>query len=319
MCGIAGVYHYADPSTPVDRNLLARMTRVLEHRGPDGEGTFVDGPAGLGHRRLAIVDLTSTGRQPMTTADGGFHITYNGEFYNHASFRDRLAARGIRFRGTSDTETLLYLLSEYGPNVLADAAGIFGLGFWDARARRLILARDPLGVKQVYYHDDGRRILFASEVKALLQCTEVRREADPEAINQYLHFHTPLFERTFFKDVKQVRPGEYLEIDRSGIHRHRYATTDGFDAREESPAASIAELKDVLGRVVGEQLMSDVPVGAFFSGGIDSTAVAAFAKRSGRSVRCFGIHFTGQGVIDERPYQEAAARALGLQLDLTTV
>jgi len=319
MCGIAGVYHYADPGRPVDRDLLGRMTRVLEHRGPDGEGMFVDGPVGLGHRRLAIVDLTATGRQPMTTADSGCHISYNGEFYNHASFRERLAGHGVRFRGSSDTETLLYLLAEYGPNVLSETAGIFAFAFWDATARRLILARDPLGVKQLYYHDDGRRVVFASEVKALLQCSRVPREADPEAINEYLHFHTPLFERTFFKDVKQVRPGEYLEVDRAGIRRRQYAATDGFEPRDETPADSVAALKELLKRVVGEQLMSDVPVGAFFSGGIDSTAVAAFARQAGRSVRCFGIHFSGQGVIDERPYQEAAARALGLQLDLTTV
>src|SRR5262245_11308155 len=319
MCGIAGVYHYADQGRPVDRDLLARMTRVLEHRGPAGEGMFVDGPGGLGHRRLAIVDLTATGRQPMTTEGGGCHISYNGEFYNHAAFRERLASHGVRFRGSSDTETLLYLLVEYGPNVLAETAGIFAFAFWDATARRLILARDPLGVKQLYYHDDGRRVVFASEVKALLQCRRVPREADPEAINEYLHFHTPLFERTFFKDVRQVRPGEYLEVDRAGIRRRQYAATDGFEPRHETPADSVAALKDLLSRVVGEQLMSDVPVGAFFSGGIDSTAVAAFAKRTGRSVRCFGIHFSGQGVIDERPYQEAAARALGVQLDLTTV
>jgi asparagine synthase (glutamine-hydrolysing) len=319
MCGIAGIYHYRDRLRQVDVPTLTRMTRSIAHRGPDDEGFVFDGPLGLGNRRLAIVDLSPAGHQPMATADGMFHISYNGEVYNHSAFRPRLSGRGFRFRGTSDTETLLGLLSVYGPRILADAAGIFALAFWDRSAKRLILARDPLGVKQLYYHDDGSRIVFASEIKALLEDRDVPRELDPEGLNQYLHFHTTLFDRTFFKDIRQVQCGEYLEVDGNGIRRRRYAETDGFHPRHESATSSVADLKSLLGGVVAEQLMSDVSVGAFFSGGIDSSAVAAFAKRSGRPIRCFGIHFAHEGVIDERPYQEAAARALGLDLELTTV
>jgi asparagine synthase (glutamine-hydrolysing) len=319
MCGIAGAYHYADPNRPVDRDLLARMTRVLAHRGPDDEGMHVEGPVGLGHRRLSIVDLTSTGHQPMTAAASQCWLTYNGEFYNHAGFRRRLEGRGIRFRGTSDTETLFHVLEQFGPGALSEAAGIFSLGFWDGRHRRLILARDPVGVKQLYYHDDGKRIVFASEIKALLQCSDVPRELDPAAVNQYLHFHTPLFDRTFFKDIKQVRAGEYLEVTGSGVHHRVYWDTDGFQPRQETPERSVEQLRQLLEQVTTEQLMSDVPVGAFFSGGIDSSAIAAFAARSGRPPRLFGVHFSNQGVIDERPYQKMAARALGLELELTTV
>ena len=320
MCGIAGIFNYRDASQPADRDLLSRMTRSLAHRGPDDEAVFVDGALGLGHRRLAIVDLSPSGRQPMRTADGNFCISYNGELYNHASFRARLEARGHRFRGTSDTETLMLLLAEYGPRILADAAGIFALAFWDRAAQRLLLARDPLGVKQLYYHDNGRRIVFGSEIKAVLECADVPREIDPEGLNEYLHFHAPLFDRTFFKGIRQLRAGEFIEIDRIGVRRRIYAETDGFQPRHETDADSVDALKELLGRVVGEQMMSDVPVGSFFSGGIDSCAVAAFAKNGGRPpVRCFGVHFTDQGVIDERPYQEAAASALGLDLELTTV
>jgi asparagine synthase (glutamine-hydrolysing) len=319
VCGIAGIFQYGRLDSTPDRDVLLRMTRTLSHRGPDDEGLFVDGPIGFGHRRLSIVDLSASGHQPMESIPTGAVITYNGEIYNHKSLRSRLTARGIRFRGTSDTETLLYLIAEYGPRALAETAGIFAFGYWDGQARRLILARDPLGVKQLYYHDDGERVVFASEIKALLECAAVPREIDSEALNQYLHFHTPLFDRTFFKHIKQVRPGEYLEVDRNGIRHRLYSQTDGFRPRDRGPAETIADLKELLGSVVAEQLMSDVPVGAFFSGGIDSSAVAAFAKRAGQSVRCFGVHFTGQGVIDERPYQEAAARALGLDLELTTV
>jgi len=319
MCGVAGIFNYADPDRPIDRALLLRMTRTLAHRGPDGEGLHVDGPIGLGHRRLSIVDLSAAGRQPMTTADEACWISYNGEFYNHHAFRTRLAARGCRFRSQSDTETLLQTIRELGPGALDQVAGIFAFAFWDSAHRRLLLARDQLGVKQLYYYDDGRRLLFASEIKALLACVDIPREADPDAVNEYLHFHTPLFDRTFLKSVRQVRAGEYIEVNRWGLSRKVYWHGDGCEPRDGSPSHQVDELRGLLETVVGEQLMSDVPVGAFFSGGIDSTAVAAFAKRNGRPPLCFGLHFTGQGVIDERPYQEAAARALGLTLELTTV
>ncbi len=318
MCGIAGIFHYAD-ACAADVATVTRMTRSLAHRGPNGEGIFTDGPVGLGNRRLAIVDLSPTGHQPMQTADGGATLTYNGEFYNHRSFRARLEGHRVRFRGSSDSETLLYALATYGPGVLTHVAGIFGLAFWDKRHHRLILARDPLGVKQLYYHDDGRRIVFASEIKALLHCADVPRDLDPEAVNEYLHFHTPLFDRTFFRHIKQVRAGEYVEISRAGLRRKIYWETDGFQPREERAEDTIERLRVLLQEVVGEQLMSDVPVGAFFSGGIDSSAVAAFATRSGYRPRLFGVHFTAPEVIDERPYQESAAKALGLDLQLTTV
>ena len=319
MCGIAGIYHYRDQLRQVDVSTLTRMTRSIAHRGPDDEGFFVDGPVGLGNRRLAIVDLSPSGHQPMQTVDGAYSITYNGEFYNHQEFRRKLQVRGVRFRSSSDTETLLCALAASGPGMLTDVAGIFALALWDARHHRLILARDPLGVKQLYYHDDGNRIVFASEIKALLQCADVPRDPDPEAVNEYLHFHTPLFDRTFFRQIKQVRAGEYIEVNRFGLRRKTYWETDGFQPREEDAEKSVETLRELLETVVGQQLMSDVPVGAFFSGGIDSSAVAAFAKRSGHRPTLFGVHFSNQSVIDERPYQESAAAALGLDLQLTTV
>ena len=319
MCGIAGIYHYNDPGHAIDRALLLQMTRALAHRGPDGEGIYVDGPLGLGHRRLAIVDLSPTGAQPMATETGSHWIVYNGEFYNHQDFRDNLRAMGTRFRGTSDTETLLYLLADSGPEALREAAGIFTLAFWDRSARRLVLARDPLGVKQLYFHDDGRRIVFASEIKALLECPDVPRAIDPIAFNQYVHFHVPLFERTFFRGIGQVKQGEYLCVEPARITRRTYWAVRDFTPRDGDDRAQIALLRDKLAFVVREQLMSDVPVGSFLSGGIDSTTVAAFAARAGKPPRCFGVHFTQQGVIDERPFQEATARALGLELDLITL
>lgn len=319
MCGIAGLYGHGDPEGRVDERVLARMARSLAHRGPDGEGFHVDGPVGLAHRRLAIVDLTPTGAQPMATEEGDAVLTYNGELYNHLEFRPLLESKGVRFRGTSDTETLLYLLRVFGPDALEDCAGIFAFAFWDARHRRLLLARDPMGVKQVYLHDDGKRLAFASEVKALFHVPGVPREADGEALNEYVHFHAPLFRRTFFRGIEQLAPGEYRVVSERGARTKTYWQVDGFEPATTKPEETVERLSALLGRVVREQLMSDVPVGAFFSGGIDSTAVASFAKRTGTPIRCFGVHFSGQGVVDERPFQEEAAKALGLPLELITV
>jgi asparagine synthase (glutamine-hydrolysing) len=319
MCGIAGIFHYAEPGRQIDRNLLEAMTRAVEHRGPDASGIHIDGPIGLGHRRLAIIDLSDTGAQPMRIADGSGVLVYNGEFYNHRDFRARLEQRGVRFRGSSDTETLLHLMREFGPDALEDAAGIFGFAYWDRKQQKLTLARDPLGVKQVYYHDDGSRILFASEIKALLADPGVRREVDPQAVSEYLHFHTPVFERTFFKGIRQVRAGECMTFGRYHSAARTYWALHDFEKAKLETEQHVEELAQRIGGVVKDQMMSDVPVAAFFSGGIDSTAVAAFASRNGSLARCFGVHFAKQGVIDERPYQEAAAKSLGLDLQLTTL
>jgi asparagine synthase (glutamine-hydrolysing) len=319
MCGIAGIYNYAEPDRPIDRQLLTAMTRALEHRGPDADGIHIDGPIGLGHRRLSIVDLSPTGAQPMPTQNRGGWIVYNGEFYNHSEFRTRLAQRGIRFRGSSDTETLLYVLHDLGPEALEHAAGIFGFAYWNTRKQELTLGRDPMGVKQVYYHDDGHRLLFASEIKAILVDPSVRREVDPKAVSEYLHFHTPIFERTFFHGIRQVRAGEYLTFNRYRSEARTYWKIGNFQKYDLDANQQVAELAQQINGVVKDQLMADVPVAAFFSGGIDSTAVAAFASGSGGLARCFGVHFANQGVIDERPYQEAAAKALGLNLQLTTL
>lgn len=319
MCGIAGIFHYADPDCPVDRDLLVRMTRTIAHRGPDAEDFHVEAGLGLGHRRLSIIDLSPTGAQPMPNDDQSNWITYNGEFYNHKDFRPRLTARGARFRGPSDTETLLRLMELEGPDSLSTTAGIFAFAFWDSRRKSLLLARDHMGVKQLYFHDDGRRIVFASEIKALLQDASIPREVDPEAVNQFLHFHTPLFERTFFRAIHVLRAGEYMEINRYGVRRKTYWALTEFSKQCLGDDEAVEELRHELTTVVGRQLMSDVPVGAFFSGGIDSSAIAAHAAKTGSSPLCFGVHFTNQGVTDERPYQEAAAKALHLDLKLITM
>jgi asparagine synthase (glutamine-hydrolysing) len=210
-------------------------------------------------------------------------------------------------------------MQQKGPEALKEVSGIFAFGFWDARDHALTLVRDHMGVKQVYYHDDGRRIVFASEIKALFEDPSVPRDPDPEAINQYLHFHTALFERTFFKQVKVVPAGHWLRITRHGAAMRRYWHLDDGHTVEGRDAERVEALQRELSEAVSRQLMSDVPVGSFFSGGIDSCAIAAKAAEAGRKPMCFGVHFSGQGVTDERPYQEAAAKALGLDLQLITM
>ena len=210
-------------------------------------------------------------------------------------------------------------MEQEGPDSLRDVAGIFAFAFWDGRNETLTLARDHLGVKQVYFHDNGRRIVFASEIKALLEDAEVPREADPEAVNQYLHFHTALFDRTFFKDVRVLRAGEYLRIGRYGAQVRTYWRLHDFEKAARPVREQVEDLQHRLTEVVGQQLMSDVPVGSFFSGGIDSSAIAAHAGKFGKKPLCFGVHFSGQGVTDERPYQESAAKSLGLELQLITM
>jgi asparagine synthase (glutamine-hydrolysing) len=316
MCGIAGIFHYRDRDRPIDRDALVGMTRALSHRGPDAEGFHVDGPVGLGHRRLSIVDLSESGKQPMSTEDGRHTIVYNGEFYDHQRFRDAL---GVTFRGTSDTETLLHLMRLRGVDALADISAIFGFALWSRDERRLVLARDHLGVKQVYVHDDGNTLSFASEIKALLTLPSVARELDREALNQYLHFHTPLFTRTFFRDVRVLLPGEALIVDSSGARARRFFSVVPGDRGSVTADQAVAELRALLPQVVNDQLLADVPVGAFLSGGIDSTTVATHAVHAGKPPLCFGVHFTDDRVIDERPYQEEAARTLGVHLELTTV
>jgi len=315
MCGVAGVFNYRDRQ-PVDEKLLDRMTDLLAYRGPDGRGTFIDGHVGLGHRRLAIVDLSDAGKQPMQCDGGQVVISYNGETYNHMELRPELESDGVRFRGHSDTETIIHLYAKFGAAAFAKLTGIFAFALWDQRQQALYLVRDPLGVKQIYYWTDDRSLLFASEAKAVLLQRNVGREADIEAIGEYLHFHTTVQEKTFFSGIRVVLPGELLRIDGRGVQRWRYTSGDDYSPLE-LPQREAAQLVErTLSSVIRSQLMSDVPVGCFVSGGIDSSIVANYASRfiSSGQMSGFGCYYRGSGVLDEEPYAKEAARAAGVEL-----
>jgi asparagine synthase (glutamine-hydrolysing) len=315
MCGIAGIFFYRDGG-PVDAALLARMSELVKHRGPDDSGVLVTRDLGLAHRRLSIVDLSPAGHQPMGNEDGSAWLVYNGEIYNHQDFRESLRARGHRFRGHSDGETLLHLVEEEGAAAFSKLAGIFGFAFWEARTRKLYLVRDPLGVKQVYWHDDGERVIFASEIKALLADPSLPAALELAAVNQYLHFHTPVEETTFFRGIRLIPPGHYLEVSEQGVRLHRYSPLEDYTPASGAVTGRIEGLRSLLREVTASQLMSDVRVGCFLSGGIDSSSIATFASQAiaRDDFIAFGCYYPGSSVTDERPFAAEVAKALAIEL-----
>jgi asparagine synthase (glutamine-hydrolysing) len=291
MCGIAGILR--QDGRPVDPALLHRMTGVLAHRGPDGDGFHFDGPVGLGHRRLAIIDLAG-GIQPMEVEDGALWITYNGELYNFQELRRELSGLGHVFRTCSDTEVVLQAYRAWGPDCLRRFRGMFAFAIWDVRARRLFAARDHLGIKPLVYAWDGSCLRFASELKALLEDPAVPRRLDPEALADYftyLYVPTP---RTIFADIKKLPPASYLlcRLDGGEPEIHRYWDLDLTPRAQGRESDRVERLEATLREAVKLQMVSDVPIGAFLSGGVDSsTVVACMARAAGRPVKTFSIGF----------------------------
>ena len=299
MCGIAGLLRR--DGGPVDGALLKRMTDRLAHRGPDGEGFHVDGPVGLGHRRLSIIDL-STGAQPMESASGSRWITYNGEVYNYVELREELTRLGARFRTTSDTEVILAAYEAWDVGCLARLRGMFAFAIWDAPRRRLFLARDRVGIKPLVYSWDGRCLRFASELKAIVEDPAVPRVLDREALRDYFtHLYIP-GPRSIFQGIRKLPPASYLlcSLDGDGEPEVRTYWDLRMAPQETVPEAEWAERLDhLLHETVRMHLVSDVPVGAFLSGGLDSSTVAAcMARSAGGPIKTFSIGF------DEADYDE---------------
>ncbi|MCI0546161.1 MAG: asparagine synthase (glutamine-hydrolyzing) [Candidatus Rokubacteria bacterium] len=315
MCGIAGVVESG--GRPTDRALLRAMTDTLAHRGPDGEGFHVDGPVGLGHRRLSIIDL-ATGGQPMASADGSVWITYNGELYNFRELRAELEARGLEFRTTSDTEVFLRAYETWGTDCLRRLRGMFAAAIWDGPRRRLFLARDRVGIKPLVYAWDGRRLTFASELKALLEDPGLSRALDWDALAEYLAFRYVPCPRTIFAAARKLPPASYLvwDVDRGEPRVHRYwelALGPTAPGTRYSDDDWIEGLRAQLADAVESHLVSDVPVGAFLSGGMDSsTVVALMARAAPAPVRTFSIGF-GEADHDELAYARLVARRFGTE------
>ena len=290
MCGIAGFLNF--DGRPAGMAELTRMTRVLAHRGPDGEGHWIDGALGFGHRRLAIIDLSAAAAQPMFSGDGRFAITYNGEVYNFRELRGELIARGRRFRSASDTEVVIEAFAEWGAAAVERFNGMFALALWDRRERHLLLARDRYGVKPLYYGRAGHTLLFASEVKGLLAHGALGRAVDVHGLAEYLTFQNFFTDRTLFKDVHLLPPGMIMEFEADGTARtRRYWDFHFADAETASAEELIESLDKAFVSAVQRQLVSDVPVGSYLSGGMDTGAVTAIAARSLPNMCSYTIGF----------------------------
>ena len=310
MCGICGTWNYAE-SKPADRGLVRRMARTMIHRGPDDEGTFFDDAAGLGFgfRRLSIIDLSPTGHQPMGNEDGSVQVMLNGEIYNFAGLRSSLEAKGHRFHSTSDTECIVHQYEERGPDCISDLNGMFGLAIWDGPLRRLMLARDRVGKKPLYYFDDGRRFMFGSELKAILEDDSVPRALDFDALAEYLRVGYVGTPRTIFKGIRKLEPGHVLVFDgkRCEVRRYWDWLPDFTPEKSLTEAEHIERIRETLRECVKSRLISDVPLGAFLSGGVDSSAVvAAMAAMSDRPVKTFSIGFENEA-FNELPYARQVA------------
>ncbi len=292
MCGLAGVLDRSGESvSPV---ILKRMTDAIAHRGPDGEGHYIDGSLGLGHRRLAIIDLSAAGHQPMATEDGRFVIAYNGEVYNFNELRVELEAVGHRFHSRTDSEVVLKALAQWGDKALNRFNGMFALALWDRQKKELLLARDRYGIKPLYYAQVGSKFIFGSEVKAILADPAYKTEMDREGLLEYLTFQNFFTDRTLFKDVRLLPQGSFLRVSPKGAAAAPVKYWDYLFEEPEHPADDeeyVEELDRLFRQAVNRQLVSDVDVGAYLSGGMDSGSVTAIAARQLPYIKSFTCGF----------------------------
>ena len=311
MCGINGIAFSSRSRRTVDAVVLERMRDVIIHRGPDDEGIFIDGPVGLGHRRLSIVDVAA-GHQPMTNEDGSLHIIFNGEIYNHADFRPELEARGHVYRTHCDTETILHLYEEHGEHCVDYLRGMFAFAIWDRRRKELFVARDRLGVKPLYYvHTDDGSLFFGSEIKTLLEAGAIKSEINCAALPDYLANHATSGEETLFRGVKRLLPGHVMLWCDGKLQTSRY--WDVSFARQPDEGRSdrdyIAEWSELFNTSVRLRLMADVPLGMFLSGGIDSSAIAAVMSRMvNEPIKTFSVGFK-EHEANELEYARLVSRA----------
>jgi asparagine synthase (glutamine-hydrolysing) len=313
MCGICGAA-WTDPGRAISDAALAAMTDAIVHRGPDDAGTYRDGHAALGFRRLSIVDLAG-GHQPLSNEDGTVWTVFNGEIYNFPALRHRLEAKGHTLHSSGDTEVLVHLYEDEGPGFVKLLRGMFALAIWDAERRTLVLARDRLGQKPLVYRVDGSRLVFASELKALLALPEadVPRRLDPRALDQYLTYGYVPHPITILEGVHKIPPAHVAVWHDGRLTLDRYWEPDWELERDGDPAEDSERLRETLADAVREQMVADVPLGAFLSGGVDSTIIAGLMQRaSDRPVQTFSIGFSDPA-FDESHYAEMAAKFLGTE------
>lgn len=331
MCGICGIYNYGNSATGFDEALLVRMSGTLAHRGPDDAGTFLskNHHAGFGFRRLAIVDLSPAGHQPMLSPDGSIAIMLNGEIYNHQVLRKEFEAKGYRYRSRSDTESVIYAYEQYGLDFVHKLLGMFAIAIWDEQQQRLVLVRDRIGIKPLYYSFANGQCIFGSEIKALLQHPSVSRELNEDALDAYLTFLVSPAPATMFRNIHKLEPGHLMVIGSDGAVRkeqywdpipggrqpsidldgspipHSNLLDVGIPSTEES---CITTIRTLLKQSIKDRMMSDVPFGVFLSGGIDSsTNVALMAELMNRPVDTFSVGFKHLEQYNEMGYARQIA------------
>lgn len=311
MCGIAGIVAL-DPTLRIQKPMIKSMLSAIAHRGPDGEGFYLDNWVGLGNCRLSIVDVDH-GKQPMSNEDGTVWICCNGEIYNHLDHRERLEAKGHCFKTSCDIEVILHLYEEYKDDCVNFLNGMFAFAIWDVPRQRLVLARDRMGIKPLHYVRTERALLFGSEAKALFASGLVRPLLDARSIDNFFSFTYPLQPRSMFREVKQVLPAEELVIEQGKISSRRYWTLHFEEPRRRRPTSDYAEeFMSLLRASVKRQLMSDVPLGAYLSGGIDSTVVVALMKKlTNMPFDTFSVGFDDPRY-DESDMFRTASKSLGI-------
>ena len=320
MCGILGV-------SGGGLDLVKSANLLLEHRGPDDCGVFVDKlvEIGLGHTRLSILDTSSYGHQPMSSKDGKVVLVFNGEIYNFRELRKNLEENNCKFCGQSDTEVLLNLYLLEGVEMLSKLNGIFAFAIWDYKNQSLFIARDGLGVKPLYYSENNENFAFASEIKALLHLTPKNKELDKEEINRYLSFLWCPGEGTPLKSIRKLLPGEAIIVKSGNIVKkwtwYQLPIFTGISANLDKNKSISGTIK-YLRQAVHRQMIADVPVGAFLSGGLDSSSIVALAREVDPDIRCFTIDTTGKqdkGVVNDLPYAQKVAKHLDVALDVVSV
>jgi len=312
MCGICGKLFLDKATHPVERESLERMMDAMGHRGPDEEGVYASGNVGLGHKRLRIIDLKN-GAQPMANEDQNIWVIYNGEIYNYKELQSFLVSKGHRLRTNSDTEVIVHLYEEFGEECVPKLQGMFSFALWDENKRLLLLARDRVGIKPLYYCCTDETLLFGSEVKAILADGSVQAEVDFRALDTFLTFQYLPGERTLFKHIKKLNPGHYLTVQHSKLKIVPYWDLHFSGSRQNQTIdESVGQLRELLGQTVRDHLISDVPVGVLLSGGVDSTAVLSYAtEAAGSTLSTFTIGFDEGLFPDERAGARLVATKFG--------
>jgi asparagine synthase (glutamine-hydrolysing) len=317
MCGICGKIIF-DRGAKVSPALLKGMADAIVHRGPDDEGFHIEGPLGLGFRRLSIIDLGG-GHQPLSNEDGTVWIVFNGEIYNYKELQEFLKSKGHTLRTNSDTEVIVHLYEEFGENCVEKLRGMFAFAIWDRTRQTLFLARDRVGIKPLYYWLSDRSLVFGSEIKAILADPEVNVEVAPEIIDRFLTFYYVPGEETLFRNIRKLAPGTCMLVKdgKSRIRQYwdlRYARTN------QSVEEAEKTLNELLEECVQMHMISDVPVGFLLSGGVDSTAMLSFAAgKSSQAFSSYTLGFSSSSVTDERPYARLAAQIYGTEHHEATI